>query len=495
MKRQFKETVLHYLGLALTITGFVMLFPAIAAYFFQELAFTFIIPATVSIISGIFMMTHYEAGEVTMGRAMTLSAIAFVAIALVGAVPYIMQSQTIYGEVGVNAYVSAYFESMSGFTTTGLTILPDITVVPESLLFWRSLTQWIGGVGIVVLFLIFFVSKTMGSSVPGMSAYYLFKGEANEERLEPSTAKSVRGIAKVYVFYTIIGLVIYRMAGMPLMDSINHILTSVSTGGFSTQVASTGTYGSVWLDTAIGIFMIVGATSFLFHYKLLGLKWKDLGRFAKNYEMKVWFLFMAIFAGALSTHFWLVGTENPLWKGIFQTVSASTTTGFVNMDIAGMGDVGLLLLTFVMFIGGSAGSTAGGLKIIRFLILLKAIPWTVRRFLLPKTAVFPLKVGTHVFGKDEISQVSVYLFIYLFITFLGAIILTIIGYPFIESLFEITSASATVGMSTGITQFTMPLLGKIVLIIEMLLGRLEILPVLVLLMATINRKQWGSFYE
>ena len=157
MKRQFKETVLHYLGLALTITGFVMLFPAIAAYFFQELAFTFIIPATVSIISGIFMMTHYEAGEVTMGRAMTLSAIAFVAIALVGAVPYIMQSQTIYGEVGVNAYVSAYFESMSGFTTTGLTILPDITVVPESLLFWRSLTQWIGGVGIVVLFLIFFV--------------------------------------------------------------------------------------------------------------------------------------------------------------------------------------------------------------------------------------------------------------------------------------------------------------------------------------------------
>ncbi|HIK01716.1 TPA: TrkH family potassium uptake protein [archaeon] len=495
MKHQFVRTVLYYLGLALTITGFIMLLPAVAAYFFQELVSAFFIPATISIISGIFMMTRYEAGEVTMGRAMTLSALAFIVIAFVGAIPYIMQAQTVYGEVGVNAYVSAYFESMSGFTTTGLSTLPDITAVPESLLFWRSLTQWIGGVGIIVLFLLFFVSKTIGSSVPGMSAYYLFRGGANEERLEPSTAKSVKGIAKIYIFYTIAGLAIYRIAGMPMMDAINHILTSVSTGGFSTQAASTGIYGSAWIDASIGIFMIVGATSFLLHYKLLGLRWKDLGKFAKSYEMKVWFIFMAIFSGALSLHFWISGVENPAWKGIFQIVSASTTTGFVNMDLAGMGDLGLLLITFVMFIGGSAGSTAGGLKIIRFLILLEAIPWTVRKFLLPKKAVLPLKFGTRIFGKDEISQVSVYLFIYLFITFIGTIIFTIIGYPFIESLFEITSAAATVGMSTGITQFTMPIIGKIVLILEMLLGRLEILPVLVLFMAALNRKRWGSFYE
>jgi trk system potassium uptake protein TrkH len=377
---------------------------------------------------------------------------------------------------------------MSGFTTTGLSVIPNLASLPKSLLIWRAMTQWIGGIGIVVLFLTVLVG-------PGMSASFLFKGEAREERLAPSTRHTARGMVQVYAFYTFVGTSVLVLLGLPVFDAIAHVFTSISTGGFSINAAGVAAYSNPLVEIAFLVLMVVGSTSFVLHYKLLGFRWKEIKSYVKSLEFRFFFMFMALFAVVLTLYFYFTGDASPLRHGVFQVISSSTTTGYTNMSIIGTSDFVKIILIVLMFVGGSAGSTAGGLKIIRFLILLESIPWVVNKYLLPNRAIFPLKFGKRRFTNDQVIQVTTYLFIYIMCIIVGALIITALGYPFLDSLFETTSGAATVGLSTGITSYSLHIIGKIVLIFEMWIGRLEILPILVWIGASLGSKKWSHFYK
>ncbi|MFH1424217.1 MAG: TrkH family potassium uptake protein [archaeon] len=485
---EFASTVLHYLGIILLVVGNLILLPVILAVYYGEPFLPYVIASVISLSFGFTLFKRYQRGHLTLGRAMVLGASAFAIMALVGAAPYYMLSPQLYGGLGADAFVNSYFESMSGFTTTGLSTLPDIEAVPLSLLFWRSLTQWIGGIGVVVLFLTVMVG-------PGMSASYLFRGEAREERLEPSVHHTVRNMAKIYLLYTAVGALILYLLGMPLYDAINHVFTVVSTGGFSIKAVSIGAYSSVGIEIAIMALMLVGSIPFILHYKLLGWKWQELRGFAKSREVQALLVIFIVFTGILALYLQGQGDPEPLRHSAFQVMSASTTTGYATMDIALADDFVKSVMIVLMLIGGSAGSTAGGLKIIRLLMLLSSVPWIINKFLLPKTSVLPLKVGKKVFSEEEANQVSWYFFIYMLFIIVGTLIITAYGFSFIDSLFETTSAAATVGLSTGITSATAPMLIKIVLIFQMWIGRLEILPVLVWIGATIGSHKWSRFYN
>jgi trk system potassium uptake protein TrkH len=180
---------------------------------------------------------------------------------------------------------------------------------------------------------------------------------------------------------------------------------------------------------------------------------------------------------------------------VFQAVTAGTASGFTTQPQAEMTDFSKTATIALMFVGGSAGSTAGGLKIVRLMILLAAIPWLIRKYLLPPTAVQPLKIGEMAFHDKEVMQVTLYFFLYMFVIAVGTLIVTAHGFPFMDSLFETTSAAGTIGLSTGIASFTAPVVVKVVLIFEMFIGRLEILPILALIGAFLHSKKWGSFYD
>lgn len=485
---EFVATVMHYLGIVLMIVGNLILAPVVLAVYYGEPFIPYVIASSISLVFGFILFKKFKRGRLTLGRALVFGASAFAIMALIGATPYYLMSLQLFGELGVDAFVNSYFESMSGFTTTGLSTLSNIDSAPLSLLFWRSMTQWIGGIGVVVLFLTVLVG-------PGMSATYLFKSEAREDRLAPSIKHTVRGMVRIYLFYTIAAIVVLFLLGMPIFDAVNHAFTAVSTGGFSTHATSIESYTSWGLELGMIMFMIIGATSFTLHYKLLGWRWKELKQFVKNRELQALVVILLVFTVVLSAHFYFNGDADPVKHGAFQVVSAATTTGYTSMEITQSTDFTKSILILLMFIGGSAGSTAGGLKIIRLLMLLSSIPWLINRYLLPKTAILPLKVGGRAFSDREANQVSWYFFIYLLCIVGGTLVITAHGFGFLDSLFETTSAAATVGLSTGITAATAPLLVKVVLIFEMWIGRLEILPVLVWIGASIGNKRWSRFYR
>jgi trk system potassium uptake protein TrkH len=262
--------------------------------------------------------------------------------------------------------------------------------------------------------------------------------------------------------------------GVSLFEAVTHVLTSVSTGGFSTYTTSLATYTPL-IQIGFIILMIFGATSFLSHKRLLTGK---LRKVISNREIITFFSIAILFAFILSFHFSSLVITSPIKNAFFQTFSAITTTGYSTLEISTLDPFSKLTLTTLMIMGGGAGSTAGGIKMIRVLILLAAIPWLIQRTLLSRRAVIPFKVGKKVLGERDILMVALYFFLYVLLLFSGVFIFIFLGYPFIDSVFEVSSAIGTVGLSTGITSPTLPVIGKIVLIIEMLLGRLEIFPVL-----------------
>ena len=487
---EFNHTVLHYLGFVLMIIGALVLLPILPAILYSEYStiFPFVFAAALSLGLGFALNKIFRKGELTLSRAMVMTALTFISMSVVGAIPYIMLSKVVFGAATFNTCLCSLFEAVSGFTTTGLTVIPNIEAIPHSLLFWRSFTQWIGGVGIIVLFL----TVLMG---PGISSYYLYRGEAWKDRIEPSVKRTAADMVKVYLFYTAVGILVMFLLGMPVFESVVHTSSMVSTGGFSAKAASIGSYGSVWIETASVILMALGAISFALHYKILGGKLSSFVGLLKNKEVKLMFALLFLFAVALTLHFNQIGDTSPVRHGVFQTVTATTNSGFYNMPQAGMTEFSKTATIMMMFIGGSAGSTAGGLKIVRFMILLAAIPWLIRKYLLPPTAVQPLKIGKLNFHEKEVSQVTLYFFIYMLMIAIGALVITAFGYSFMDSLFETTSAAATVGLSSGITGFAAPIGVKVVLIFEMLMGRLEILPILALFGALLESRRWGSFYD
>ncbi len=460
------RSLLSYLGLILEIFGILSLIPLIVSWAFQEAVYIpFFTMASVSLVIGFLLDRRFQRSPLSLGSAMVLSAVTFIVISAFGSVAYLDHM----------APADALFESVSGFTTTGLSVVNPETL-PNSILFWRSFTQWIGGVGILVIFLLLLSS-------PGMSSYYIYKAEGRSQRIEAGIHHTVKRIFMIYGIYTFAGFLLLSLAGMPVFDSVLHTFTSLSTGGFSPAAGSIGSYSNVGIEAVIVLLMVLGATSFFVHDKMFKKKFVE---YLKNGETQLFWIIAIVFSLFLSLSF--LGTLEPFRIGIFHAFSAITTTGFTTMGME-MPAVSKILIIILMTVGGFAGSTAGGIKLVRVGIIAKAIPWLSKKITYPLSAVLPFKFHGKAIQQEELTIISLFSFIYILILVLSTLIFSAMGYAPVDSLFVSASAEGTVGLTT-IDVALVPLAGKVVLMVCMLLGRLEILPFLVLVYTLAKSFKW-----
>ncbi len=479
------STVSYYLGILCILLTFLLLIPAIMAYLVDGsllLALCFLFPAALSGALGLCLTVLFEKTELYLGAAVVLAALAWLTIAFIGGLPFWLVRYYFGPEWGLT-FVSAFFESMSGFTATGLTMYGlRVEGLPYSILMWRSITQWVGGVGVIVLFLSILVVRT------GTVAHRLYLAEGRSHRLVPSVVKTTRRIWVIYAGYTAALAIILYIIGMPLFDSINHSMTALATGGFSVKNYSIMTYRmsghshALFLELAIMPFMVLGGISFAMHHELfIG----NVKSFFKNIEVRAIFIIILIATIVMAISLGL--TFDSFRYGSFQVITALTGTGFNTAPVGTWTDFQKFILTILMIFGGGYGSTASALKLIRVVIIFYALIWLVREQLLPESVKLPMKAGDNYYHPEEIMEVAVYAVLYLIVLVSGALVFMAGGASGVDALFEVASAEGNVGLSVGLTGADMPMHEKIVLIIEMWAGRLEIFPVLVFLTAPFKK--------
>ncbi len=466
--------MLYFLGLVFIAIGVVMLAPAPVALALSEadLIPYFAIPAAVALFIGVILWRKFERTDLTLGKAMVLVTLAWILMSLFGSMPYI------FGH-GMG-FLDAYFESMSGFTATGLTRVQGPTatgwigpVPPDTILFWRSLTEWVGGLGVIVLFL----AALLGA---GKAARKLYVAEARADRIEPSIRETARSIWKIYLLFTLAGIVGLFLVGMDLFPAINHAMTGIATGGFTTIPDSFAGYEAPILIITL-IVMMAGATSFAIHRKVMGGDWRAL---FKSVEVK---LMITLIILATVILMFSVGLKHAL----FQSTSALTGTGFSSTGMVSGAEWGPLqkgILSTLMVVGGGFGSTSSAIKLIRTVIIIGAVYWVIKRSFLPERAVVPMKIGGRIYSEREVMGTAIYAFTYILVLIGGALIVMMAmpGESGMDCLFESASAQGNVGLSVGITAVAVPVV-KVVFIIQMLVGRLEILPVIAFLSYIVGR--------
>ncbi len=381
---------------------------------------------------------------------------------LIGAMPFSLNPQLHL------PWLDSYFESVSALTTTGLTMI-QTQALPHSLIFWRAFEGWIGGAGIVVLALI---------GITGyLKASKLMKAEGREERLRPNIINSIRVTWWVYSIITIIGIMLLMINGLSLFDSLNLSMSAISTTGVENYFGQIEQLNSIGVEIALSIIMILGAIAFAVHYKFIK---GDLKAYLKDSQTKVMLVIVLIGTIILLPKFLAIYGSRGLSLDYFHVVSAITAGGFNAVSATKWNNFIKLGLASLMFIGGAAGSTAGGIKIIRFWILMKSIWWKIKEKTLPENAYFAKKIDGKEVSDEEIS--STYFFIILYIIFIllgtGIILFTNNNYSLSNVLFEVISAQGNAGITSNLTSPNMNAITKLTLIGNMIVGRIEIIPLL-----------------
>ncbi len=481
-KREAK-TILHFTGDTLMLLAVAIIIPIIVAVIYNEPRYIapFLYSAIISAVIGFALAKLFKAEmKMTLKSAMIFSTVIWLIACAIGSLPYYFS-----GEL---SYLNAYFETMSGFTTTGFSMYSNLDAVSYTINFWRAFTQWIGGLGII--FLLLALLRSTGADV-----MRLYLAEGREERLAPSIKHSTRIIVYIYLFFTAIAIALFLAAGMPVFDSIFHAFTALSTGGFGMHNTSLLYYNSVWIEIAAMIVMMIGATNFALHYTVLKGNWKE---YFKDIETKV--AYSLIILSTILVTFVLYNNHvygNDLLLNfrfaLFQMVSAITTTGlqtaFYPDLLSKWIGLGTFFLTILMIIGAGSLSTGGGIKWLRFGVLIKGTIWQVRSFILPGKAVMAKKIHhvTELQITDDVLKVTgAFVFTY-FVIYIASVIIVLIYYSDVARvIFEVASALSNVGLGSGIITPDSPALVKIVFIIDFWMGRLEIWPVLLLIAITIN---------
>ncbi len=458
--------ILHYLGYIMQGLGIVLLSPIIVELIYGDYfnCIYFIIPCMISFALGTIFVRSYKNNEMLkLKYAMVVSSLAWLWASLISAVIMVFY---------VNApFIDAFFENMSAWTGSGLTLFADVEILPYSILFLRSLEQWIGGLGVVVIFVTVLIRS-------GTSAARLYKSEAREEKLSPNIRNTLRKSLQIYLLFTGLGLALYILAGLPVFDAINLTFTTISTGGMSIKNANVGFYHDNIVYAITMFLMILGATSFTVHYKIIKTRGKS---FFKDIQVQV--MLSLIILATLGVIFL---TRNEPVETLFHVISAITTTGANISSPAYMTtwpSLSLMVLMVLMMIGGSSGSTVGAMKIIRVITAIKGINLTLTKLISPQGRVLSVKIAGKKLKETEIREATTYLFLYLVFLLFGWGVFLYFGYDPFQSLFDIISTQGNVGLSLGVIGPGLPDAIKIVLTFLMWIGRLEIIPVLILIRA------------
>lgn len=396
--------------------------------------------------------------------------------------------------------LNAVFESMSGFTGTGLTMTDDESVLPRTLQWWRTFSEWVGGVGVIVL-------TTAILTRPGSGSLTLYESEARSEKIHPSIVSTVQTIWWIFLLFTVVSILALWAAGMPIWGAINHGMSGLSTGGFSITDASIATYDSVAIDFVLIPIMIIGSIAFPIHYLILQGELKNL---YTDLQTRWLFGYAGLGSLAVWAMVYLGGTyKSPftaLRYGLFQFVSASTCTGFqtavdsTNVALGRWPAAAQLTLSLGMVVGAAAGSTVGGIKLIRAATLLKGVRFRIADVFYPESAVRRLKIDGRRLSEAEASREfeEAAIVAFLWILFLAVGVFVLLGvlpageFTLENVIFEVASAQGNVGLSSGITGPAMPSAAKAMFLFNMWIGRLEIIPVLVMIRAIFVR---GGVYR
>ena len=401
--------------------------------------------------------------------------LAWFAAAVAGAVPFLLHGS-------FERPVDAFFESMSGFTTTGATLLGRIEAEPHAILLWRSLTQWMGGVGIVVLVVAI-------APATGMATNRVFYAETSgmaAQRLTPRIADTAKILWGIYVALTVAGFVAFAAAGMGPFDAANHILTTIATGGFSTRTASIAAFDSLAIELVTIVFMVLGGINFALYWR--ALRGADSLR-PQLPELRAYVVLLVVATAVVTLSLvasdTAIGAGDALRDSAFTVVSITTSTGFITADFEEWNSFGQLVMLMLMFIGACAGSTAGGMKVIRVLLLGKAAAQEIERQVRP-TTVQVLRVGGRVFSEDVRKGVVSFFSIYMLIFAAGTVVMAAIGVDGTTAVSSVIASLNIIGPGLGEVGATenytaIPSAGLWFLSALMLAGRLEVFTVLVLL--------------
>ncbi|MFP4686955.1 MAG: TrkH family potassium uptake protein [bacterium] len=458
--------IFRYISFLTMFAALVILTPlVILPWYPGELPYTlpFINSALIALATGVFLyiITRKNDPEVTLSlqEGGVIVVISWLLASIFFALPFIL--------AGKLNFTQALFESVSGITTTGLSVV-DVTTTPAVFLLWRSIMHFLGGAGLAVIML---------SAIINPYGFGIYQAEGRSDQLLPHVKRSAKMIMIIYSGYVFSGIVIYYLLGMGLFDSINHSMAALSTGGFSTRSESIGYYNSFPIEIATCLLMVLGNLNFATHYVLLRGKFKT---FFKNGEVKlqiflyslliplVAFLGLGGVAGRLSDSFRIA---------IFQVISALSTTGFSTVSFSGWPAFGMMVIILLMLIGGGAGSTAGGIKQFRIHFLFKSLLVEIKNIFKPKNAVSYDYVWR---GAEQmkitaanVRSVANYVFLYMLLYFSGVLIFLSQGFELEESMFEFSSALGTVGLSAGIIGAEAPGVILWTSTTAMFLGRLE----------------------
>lgn len=451
------------LGIIMQGIGAVVLIPLIIALIYNEANYLeFVLLGAFSIgLGSILRRLPSDYNQLKLKHGMIIASLAWLWAALIGSFCLMYATNV--------DFLNAYFESMSAWSGSGLSIYPDVEILPKSILFLRSLEQWVGGLGIVIMVIGILIR-------PGTAAARLYKSEAREEKIKPSITSTMKTIWWIYLFYTVMGIILYIIAGMPIFDAINNTFTNLSTGGLSIKNDSIGFYKSNIITMITIILMIIGGTSFLVHYKAFKGQVLDVFR---DVQFQAMIMLVALFSILLILYAKFTNLD-----AIFYVVSALSCTGSNTIPVSVMAawmDYPKIVLITAMIIGMAAGSTTGAIKLIRAVTVLKGVYWEIKRILLPEGSIIPRKISGKPVEDVEIREAGSYTFLYLFFILISWLVLMMYGYGGIDSLFEVASAQGNVGLSMGIVSPAMPDLVEILMIFNMWIGRLEIIPAIVLL--------------
>ena len=460
--------VFNYTGKIIVIIGIAMLSNVICALAFGDQIIGQLLMAALFTIGLGIILSRFNKHKHTLNyrEGFAVVTLGWLAASVLGTLPFILTGY-------IPSFANALFETVSGFTTTGATILPDVEALPHSLLYWRSLTHWLGGMGIIVLF----VSLIGGI---GVQANQMFKAEVTgpvSDKLSPRIKETARFLWLTYVVLTVILLVLLLVFGMDLFDAICHAFGTVSTGGFSTKNQSIGYWESAAIQWVITIFMFLCGASFALHYQIYSKR--SFKQYLLDGEFRL-YTFIVIVAVALAV--FGINTVNGMGENLraaaFQVVSVMTTTGYATTDYDQWAPIGRGVLLLLMLAGGCAGSTAGGIKVIRHLIALQRVKIELKHMLHPR-AMISQKFGDKLLDESLVISVLQFIFLYVLIALLGALVMNALGLDLLSGLSASLACLGNVGpgfaaVGPMVNYGFISDIGKYFLCLLMLLGRLEL---------------------
>ena len=469
------RVIFNALGAVISAGGAAMLIPALYALLVDDgNALVFALPALVTLAFGgtLFLLTRTDAPYVSGRDVYLIVTLGWVGVATAGSVPFVLS--------GLMGPVDAFFESMAGFTTTGASTIGRPEDVAPSLLLWRSLSQWAGGIGIVLLFVAV-------APLVGFGATQLYSAEAADpvpERLTTRITDTAKILALVYGALTLGGILSLTLAGMSLFDAVNHALSTVSTGGFSTRADSIAAFDSVTVELSITAGMILSGVNFGLYFRAVSGR---LGQAAGNVELLAFLGIIAVSTAMISVVLLAEGGSllTSVRQSLFQTASLITGTGYVTADWKAWGPFAQGLLMLLIIVGGSAGSTSGGLKVVR-VVLLARHSWQQAFRMVHPQAVTLLRFGHRIIPERMRVAFLGFFFVYILVMIAGTLLLALHGLPLgtaFGSVFSCINIAGTALGPVGDASFfaDLPATAKLILTFFMLLGRLELFTVLVIL--------------